>query len=47
MKMEAVDILSKRNLVRVEVFTAVTMKNVVLWDITPCGSRKNRRFGGI
>jgi hypothetical protein len=29
-----------------EVFTAVTMKNGVFWDITPCGSSKNRRFGG-
>jgi hypothetical protein len=24
--------------VRFEVFTAVTMKNVVFWDVTPCGS---------
>jgi hypothetical protein len=32
--------------VRFEVFTAVTMRNVVFWDITPCGSCKNRRFGG-
>jgi hypothetical protein len=32
--------------VRFEVFTAVTMKNGVFWDITPCGSCKNRRFGG-
>jgi hypothetical protein len=31
---------------RVEVFTAVTMKNAVFWDITPCGSCKNSRFGG-
>jgi hypothetical protein len=22
------------------------MKNVVLWDIMPCGTCKNRRFGG-
>jgi hypothetical protein len=29
-----------------EVFTAVTMKNVVFWDVTPCGSSKSRRFGG-
>jgi hypothetical protein len=21
-------------------------KNAVFWDITPCGSRKSRRFGG-
>jgi hypothetical protein len=30
---------------RFEVFTAVTMKNGVFWDVTPCGSCKNRRFG--
>jgi hypothetical protein len=24
----------------------VTMKNGVFWDITPCGSWNNRRFGG-
>jgi hypothetical protein len=24
--------------VRFEVFTAVTMKNGVFWDVTPCGS---------
>jgi hypothetical protein len=29
-----------------EVFTAVTMKNGVFWVVTPCGSCKNRRFGG-
>jgi hypothetical protein len=33
--------------VRFEVFTAVTMKNGVFWDVTPCGSCKDRRFGGI
>jgi hypothetical protein len=27
--------------VRFEVFTAVTMKNAVFWDVTPCGSYKN------
>jgi hypothetical protein len=32
--------------VRFEVFTAMTMKNVVYWDVTPCGSCKNRHFGG-
>jgi hypothetical protein len=26
---------------------AVTMQNAVLWDVTPCGSCKNRRFGGM
>jgi hypothetical protein len=24
-----------------------TVKNRVFWDVTPCGSCKNRRFGGI
>jgi hypothetical protein len=32
--------------VRSEVFTAVTMKNCVFWDVSPCGSCKNRHFGG-
>jgi hypothetical protein len=31
--------------VRFEVSTAVTMKNGVFWDVTPCGSCKNQRFG--
>jgi hypothetical protein len=31
---------------RFEVFTAVTMKNGVFWDVTPCGSCENRRFEG-
>jgi hypothetical protein len=28
--------------VKFEVFSAVTMKNAVLLDVTPCGSCKNR-----
>jgi hypothetical protein len=28
--------------VRFEVFTAVTMRNAVVWDVTQCGSCKNR-----
>jgi hypothetical protein len=35
------------NLVSFEVFTAVTMTNGVFWDVTPCDSCKNRRFGEI
>jgi hypothetical protein len=31
--------------VRFEVLTAVIMKNGVFWDVVPCGSCKNRRFG--
>jgi hypothetical protein len=34
------------NVVRFEGFTAVTVKNRVFWDVTPCGSCENRRFGG-
>jgi hypothetical protein len=41
-----VDIQTKLRYVRFEVFTAVTMKNGVFWDVTPCGSCKKRHFGG-
>jgi hypothetical protein len=30
--------------VRVEVFTAVTMKNVFFYNVSPCGTWKNSRF---
>jgi hypothetical protein len=30
--------------VRLEVFTAVTMKKGAFWHVAPCGSCKNRRF---
>jgi hypothetical protein len=30
--------------VRFEVFTAVTMKKAVFWDVAPCRSGVNRRF---
>jgi hypothetical protein len=30
-----------KSYVRFEVFTAVTTKNAVFWDVTPCGSHKN------
>jgi hypothetical protein len=30
--------------VRFEVFTEVTMKNCVFWDVTPSGSCKNRQL---
>jgi hypothetical protein len=29
-----------------EVFTAVTMKNAVFWDVAPCRSCVNQRFEG-
>jgi hypothetical protein len=32
--------------VRFEVFTAVTMENMVFWDVMQCGSCKSRCFGG-
>jgi hypothetical protein len=38
-------IYNLHKIVRFEVFTAVTMKSGVFWDVTPCGSCKNRRFG--
>jgi hypothetical protein len=31
--------------VRFQVFTAVTMKNGIFWDVMPCGSCRNRRLG--
>jgi hypothetical protein len=37
---------TKFTYVKFEVFTAVTMKNAVFWDVTPCKSCVNRRFGG-
>jgi hypothetical protein len=30
--------------VRFEAFTAVTMKNFIFWDVTPCDSYKNLRY---
>jgi hypothetical protein len=32
--------------VRFEDFTAVTMKNVVSWDVAPCSTCVTQRFGG-
>jgi hypothetical protein len=32
--------------VRFNIFTEVTIKNAVFWDVTLCGSCKNRHFGG-
>jgi hypothetical protein len=32
--------------VRFEVSTAVTMMIFIFWEMTPCGSYKNRRFRG-
>jgi hypothetical protein len=32
--------------VRFEDFTPVTMNNAVFWDVSPCTSCVNRRFGG-
>jgi hypothetical protein len=36
----------KNYFVRFEVFIAVTMKNGVFWDVTPCASCKNRHSRG-
>jgi hypothetical protein len=37
--------IKKNCFVKFEVFTAVTMKNVVFWDVALCSSCVNRRFG--
>jgi hypothetical protein len=36
--------LNEHTVVRFEVFTAVTVKNAVLWDVAPCRDCVNRRF---
>jgi hypothetical protein len=37
----------KSGFVRFEVFTAVVMKSIIFWDVTPCSLLScNRRFGG-
>jgi hypothetical protein len=35
----------RRYYVRSEVFTAVTVKNAVFWDVAPGGSSYNQSFG--
>jgi hypothetical protein len=37
---------AKEHYVIFEVFTGVTLNNGVFWDVMPCGSCGNRRFGG-
>jgi hypothetical protein len=37
---------NKGHYIRFRFFTAMTMKNAVFWDATPCSSCKNRRLGG-
>jgi hypothetical protein len=39
--------ITSTEVVRFEVFRALTMKNTIFWDVTPCGSCRNRRFGGM
>jgi hypothetical protein len=34
------------DIVGAEIFTVVTMKNAVFWDVAPCGFITNQRFGG-
>jgi hypothetical protein len=41
---ELLRLKSKRECVRFEVFTAVTMKNGVFWDVTPFFKRECVRF---
>jgi hypothetical protein len=40
------NLLFNNHLVRFEVFTAVTMKNAIFWDVAPCRCCVSRRFGG-
>jgi hypothetical protein len=40
-------IVKRVSYVGFEVFTVVTMKNAVFWDVAPCRSCVNRRFGGM
>jgi hypothetical protein len=37
--------LTGNNYVAFEIFTAVTMKNAVFWDVATCGSCEIRHFG--
>jgi hypothetical protein len=37
--------LSRLILCKIEIFLTLTVKNAVLWYMTPCGSSKNRCFG--
>jgi hypothetical protein len=45
-KFLCLELVSKLEYVRFKVFTAVTMKNGIFWDVTPCVPCNNRRFGG-
>jgi hypothetical protein len=44
--LDSKSVTERHKVVRFEVYTAVTMKNGVFWELTPRGSCKNRRFGG-
>jgi hypothetical protein len=37
---------TRKHNVRFDVFTAVTMKNAIFWDVASCRPCVNRRFGG-
>jgi hypothetical protein len=45
-KLSATVVKTIQHHVKLEVFTALTMKNDVFWDVTPSGCCKNRHFGG-
>jgi hypothetical protein len=49
-RMKVCETQSKKQLcsmLRFEIFRAVTMKNFIFWDVTPCGSCKNQCFRGM
>jgi hypothetical protein len=40
-------VVNREIFVGFEVFTAVVVKSIIFWDMTPCGPLSfNRRFGG-
>jgi hypothetical protein len=39
-------VVKKINTFRINYIREKKLKNGVFWDVTPCGSCKNRRFGG-
>jgi hypothetical protein len=45
-RMDPLNEISQRetSVVSFEASTVVSMKNAIYWDVTPCGSCKNRRF---
>jgi hypothetical protein len=45
--LKIISLEEKEEFVKFEVFTAVTIKNAIFWNVTSCGSCKNQHFGGM